>query len=62
VGRFTSLGAQLALHPQTTVKNLYMCGQDVLAVGIVGATMSGFLTCARVNLLSFLTVYVHIAL
>mmetsp|Transcript_2092 Transcript_2092/g.3201 ORF Transcript_2092/g.3201 Transcript_2092/m.3201 type:complete len:356 (+) Transcript_2092:212-1279(+) len=47
--RFNSLGAQLALHPQTTVKDLYLVGQDTFAVSIAGATISGFFTAGRVS-------------
>jgi all-trans-retinol 13,14-reductase len=53
VERFKSLGAQLALHPQTTVKNLYLAGQDQLAVSVEGAMLSGVFACARANLFAF---------
>jgi all-trans-retinol 13,14-reductase len=58
VERFISLGAQLALHPQTTVKNLYLVGQDQLAVSIEGAMLSGVFACARANLVAFTLVCV----
>jgi len=50
--RFKTLNTQLALHPQTTVRNLYMTGQDVLAVSVEGATLSGCFTASRVSLLA----------
>ena len=53
VERFESLGAQLALHPQTTVQNLYLAGQDTLAVSVMGATLSGVFACARANIFAF---------
>ena len=50
VGRFDSLGAQLALHPQTTIQGLYLAGQDAVAVSIEGATMSGVFVSSRVSI------------
>ena len=52
--RFDSLGAQLALHPQSTIRHLYLTGQDVTAVSIVGSMMSGFLTAARISTSAFM--------
>jgi all-trans-retinol 13,14-reductase len=52
--RFKTLNAQLALHPQTTIKNLYMTGQDVMAVSVEGATLGGCFAASRVSLLALL--------
>jgi all-trans-retinol 13,14-reductase len=62
VSRFDSLGAQLALHPQTTIKNLYLTGQDANFVSIEGATMSGFFTAARFSIFAFLFAYLPLVL
>jgi all-trans-retinol 13,14-reductase len=56
VGRFDSLDAQLALHPQTSISNLYLCGQDAVAVSIEGATISGVFVAARVSFMAMLVV------
>lgn len=53
VSRFNSLGAQLALHPETTVKRLYLAGQDQFAVSVEGAMLSGLFASARASLLAF---------
>jgi all-trans-retinol 13,14-reductase len=52
VARFGSVGALLALHPETTVKNLYLTGQDVFVVSVVGATFAGLCAAARTSALS----------
>jgi phytoene dehydrogenase-like protein len=62
ISRFGSFGAQLALHPQTKVKNLYLTGQDVLAVSIEGATLSSMLTAGRISTLAFIFYSVPFAL
>ena len=49
VSRFDSLGAQLALHPETTIPGLHLAGQDTAAVSIEGATMSGVFVSARIS-------------
>ena len=36
------------LKPQTTIKNLYLTGQDIVTVGIGGALMSGVLTASAI--------------
>jgi all-trans-retinol 13,14-reductase len=51
VQRFDSVRAQLALHPDTTVKNLYLTGQDVLTVSVEGATLSGVFASGRVSMM-----------
>lgn len=58
--RFETLNSHLALHPETTVKNLYLNGQDVATVGIEGATLSGCFTASRV--LSRFVVFLFFAL
>jgi len=50
--RYSSLEAQLALHPETSVPGLYLTGQDSLFVGVVSALMSGILTAVRISYLS----------
>jgi len=52
IARFSTLKAQRALHPQTTVKNLYLTGQDAFCVSVSGSTMSGFLTAGRISTLA----------
>jgi all-trans-retinol 13,14-reductase len=47
--RFKTVSSHLALHPQTTIQNLYLTGQDVVAVSIEGATLSGCFTASRVS-------------
>jgi all-trans-retinol 13,14-reductase len=47
--RFKTLNAHLALHPQTRIAGLYLTGQDVLAVSIEGAVLSGCFTAGRVS-------------
>ncbi len=37
------------LRPQTTIKNLFLTGQDIVTVGIGGALMSGVLTAAAIT-------------
>ncbi len=37
------------LRPKTSIKNLYLTGQDIVTVGIGGALMSGLLTAAHVT-------------
>jgi all-trans-retinol 13,14-reductase len=51
--RFKTVSSHLALHPQTTVQNLYLTGQDVVAVSIEGATLSGCFAAARVSTIVF---------
>ena len=53
LARFKDVNAQLALHPQTTVHNLFLTGQDVAAVSIEGATLSGCFTASRVSMFAF---------
>ena len=62
VSRFSSLDAQLALHPQTAIKDLYLVGQDTLAVSIEGATLSGVFVSARVSMFAFLFLCVPVLL
>jgi len=62
VSRFETLGAQLALHPQTSTKNLYLVGQDATVVSIEGATMSGFFAASRFSIYALLFVCLPVAL
>ena len=62
VSRFDSLGAHLALHPQTTIKNLYLAGQDTTVVSIEGAAMSGYMAAARLSFYALLFVCLPVAL
>jgi len=59
--RFQTLNTQLALHPQTTVRNLYLTGQDVMAVSIIGATLSGCFTASRVSTVVLLAAAIPVA-
>mmetsp|Transcript_14328 Transcript_14328/g.28902 ORF Transcript_14328/g.28902 Transcript_14328/m.28902 type:complete len:663 (+) Transcript_14328:82-2070(+) len=59
--RFRSLNAQLALHPQSTVRNLYLTGQDVMAVSVEGAILSGCFTASRVSNVVLLTAAIPVA-
>lgn len=52
LGRFDSVDALMALHPQSTVRGLYLTGQDTVNVGVTSALMSGLLTAARVSSLA----------
>ena len=52
--RFQSLNAQLALHPQTKIRNLYITGQDVIAVCVEAAALSGCFTASRVSFMALL--------
>jgi hypothetical protein len=61
VSRFDTLGAQLALHPQTTLKSLYLAGQDVTAVSIVGASMSGFFAASRLSTYTMIFICIPLA-
>jgi phytoene dehydrogenase-like protein len=61
VSRFETLGAQLALHPQTTLKNLYLAGQDVTAVSIEAATMSGFFAASRLSMYTMIFICIPLA-
>mmetsp|Transcript_18535 Transcript_18535/g.44705 ORF Transcript_18535/g.44705 Transcript_18535/m.44705 type:complete len:638 (-) Transcript_18535:973-2886(-) len=54
--RFKTLDARLALHPQTTIRNLFMTGQDVLAVSVEGATLSGYFVAARISTMAMLSI------
>ena len=47
LSRFTA-AATVELRPETDVKNLYMCGQDVFSCGIAGAAFGGMLCAATV--------------
>jgi len=62
VSRFETLGAQLALHPQTTIKYLYLAGQYATVVSIEGATMSGFFAASRLSIFALLFVCLPVAL
>lgn len=54
--RFKTLQAQLALHPQTKVRNLYLTGQDVMAVSVEGAALGGCFTASRVTVMALFAV------
>lgn len=54
--RFKSLDAQLALHPQTTIRNLYMTGQDVTAVSVEGAALGGCFAASRVSVIASISI------
>ena len=43
-----------SLRPKTAVKNFFLTGQDILSVGIAGATMSGVLTASAILKKNFL--------
>jgi all-trans-retinol 13,14-reductase len=43
------------LRPKTSIKNLYLTGQDIVTVGVGGALMSGLLTAAHVTTNFWLT-------
>ena len=55
--RFDSLNVQRALHPKTTVKGLFLCGQDALCVSVVGSTMSGLMVSCVVSIRGFLCAF-----
>jgi all-trans-retinol 13,14-reductase len=57
ISRFDSLHVQQALHPKTTVKGLFLCGQDALCVSVVGSTMSGLMVSCVVSLRGFLCAF-----
>ena len=59
--RFKTLNSQLALHPQTTVRDLYMTGQDVLAVSVEGATLGGCFAASRISPLACVVAILPIA-
>jgi len=59
--RFRTLNVQLALHPQTMVRNLYLTGQDIMAVSIEGAALSGCFTASRVSMIVQLAAAVPLA-
>ena len=54
LSRFKDVKAQLALHPQTTIQDLFLTGQDVLAVSVEGATLSGCFTTCRVSTMALI--------
>ena len=54
--RFKTLNTQLALHPQTTVGDLYMTGQDVVAVSVEGAALGGLFAASRASLMALVLV------
>ena len=36
-------------HPETRIKNLFLCGQDIMTLGITGALMSSFACLVRIH-------------
>lgn len=49
ISRFDSFGAQRALHPQTSVRHLFLTGQDACFVSVTGCMISGYITAARAS-------------
>jgi len=49
ISRFDTLSVQRALHPQTSTKNLYMTGENVLTVSVTVCMISGYVTAARIS-------------
>ena len=54
--RFKTLDSRVALHPETTIRNLFMTGQDVLAVSVEGATLGGCFAASRVSTMAMLSI------